>query len=221
MGTSTGQGGTDLGRRIRERRTRAGLSQEKVAAGAGMAASYLAYLEASPDAAPTAAALARVAAALGTTTHAITGAGLGLPPGQQPPEQRPALATLTEAECRAYLGPGGVGRFLFDQARGPVAVPVNFRMLGGDVVFRTAPGTGQDAGAAQQHVSFEVDHLDEALGEGWSVLISGHAHVVTDPGELAEVSALGVEPWVGGARDTYLRLAPAVVTGRRIRAATR
>lgn len=221
MGTSTGHGGTDLGRRIREHRTRAGLSQEKVAAGAGMAASYLAYLETSPDASPTAAALARVAAALGTTTHAITGAGLDLPPGQQPPEQRPALETLGEAECRGYLGPGGVGRFLFDQTRGPVAVPVNFRMLGSDVVFRTEPGSGQDAGAAQQHVSFEVDHLDEALGEGWSVLISGHAHVVTDPGELAEVRALGVEPWAGGSRDTYLRLVPAVITGRRIRAASR
>ncbi len=218
MGTSNGHGGTDLGRRIREHRVRAGLSQDEAAAGAGMAASYLAYLESNPDASPTPAALARLAAAIGTTTHAITGAGLDLPPGRQPPEQRPVLETLSEAECRDYLGTGGVGRFLFSQTRGPVAVPVNFRMLHGDVVFRTRPGTGQDAGAAQQHVSFEVDHLDETLGEGWSVLLSGHAHVVTDPGELAEVKALGVQPWAAGSRGTYIRLTPAVITGRRIRA---
>lgn len=217
MGTSTGHGGTDLGRRIREHRTRAGMSQEEAAAGAGMAPSYLAYLESNPDASPTPAAVARLAATLGTTTRAIAGAGFDLPPGHQPPEQRPALEPLTAAECRAYLGTGGVGRFLFDAERGPVAVPVNFRMLDDDVVFRTGMGTGQSAGTAQQRVSFEVDHLDEVLGEGWSVLISGQAHTVSDPAELARVAALGIEPWAGGNRDLYVRLVPAVVTGRRIR----
>lgn len=217
MSTSAGHGGTDLGRRIREHRTRAGLSQQDAAAGAGMAASYLHYLETSPDASPTPAALARLAAALGTSTRAITGAGLDLPPGQQLPDARPLLEVLTAAECRAYLGSGGVGRFLFEQERGPVALPVNFRMLGDDVVFRTAPAAAERAGAAQQHVSFEVDHLDETLGEGWSVLISGHAHVVTEPGELDQVRALGIEPWPGGSREIYIRIVPAVVTGRRIR----
>lgn len=220
MGTSTGHGGTDLGRRIREHRARAGLSQEDAAAGAGMAVSYLAYLESSPDASPTPAALARLAATLGTSTRAIAGAGLDLPPGRQPPGERPVLEPLTVAECRAYLGSGGVGRFLFEAQRGPVAVPVNFRMLGEDVVFRTSQGTGQSAGAAQQRVSFEVDHLDEALGEGWSVLISGRAHAVTAPAELTEVSALGVEPWTDGSRGVYVRIVPALVTGRRIRRQT-
>lgn len=225
MGTSTGHGGagqgaghggTDLGRRILEHRTQAGLSRGEAAAGAGMAATYLAYLETSPDASPTPAALARLAAALGTTTRAFAGAGLDLPPGRQPSQQHPALEPLTAAECRAYLGAGGVGRFLFDADRGPVAVPVNFRMLAEDVVFRTQPGTGQSA-AAQPRVSFEVDHLDETLGEGWSVLISGHAHVVTDPAEQAELRALRIEPWPGGAFDEYVRLVPELITGRRIR----
>ena len=217
MTTSTGPGGTALGRRIREHRARAGLSREEAAQGAGMAPSYLAYLESSPDASPTPAALARLAAALGTTTRAITGAGLDLPPGRQPPEQQPLLEVLSAADCRAYLGRGGVGRFLFEQDRGPVAVPVNFRMLGDDVVFRTSPGTGQAAGTAQRQVSFEVDHLDEALGEGWSVLISGHAHTVTDPSELAQVQSLEIQPWAGGQRQVYLRIVPTLVTGRRIR----
>jgi len=69
-------------------------------------------------------------------------------------------------------------------------------------------------------VSFEVDHLDEALAEGWSVLVSGEARVVTDPGELAAVSALGVAPWAGGDRDSYVRIIASEVTGRRIRATT-
>jgi len=112
-----------------------------------------------------------------------------------------------------------VGRFLFSEPRGPVAVPVNYRMLGDDIVFRTAAGASPAAGAAQQRVSFEADHLDEALGEGWSVLVSGHARTVTGAAELAEVQRLGVAPWAGGTRETYVRITPAVMTGRRIRSA--
>jgi transcriptional regulator with XRE-family HTH domain len=212
-------GGTDLGRRIREHRDKAGLSLDEAAAGAGMAASYLTYLETSPDAAPTPAALARLAAALGTTTRSITGAGLDLPPGMGPGAKRPVLDTLGARQCREYLGDGGIGRFLFSEDRGPVAVPVNFRMLGDDIVFRTAPGNSIADGVAQQRVSFEVDHLDEALGEGWSVLVSGHAHTVTGQAELAEVSALAVMSWAGQDRGSYVRIVPAVMTGRRIRTA--
>jgi transcriptional regulator with XRE-family HTH domain len=217
MVSDTGHGGTDLGRRIQEHRNQAGLTRDETAERAGMAASYLAYLETNPDAAPTSAALARLAAALGTSTHAITGAGLDLPPGRQPPDQRPLLTTLSEAECLAFLGTGGVGLFLFGADRGPVAVPVNYLMLGADIVFRTGEATSL-AAAARQLVSFEVDHLDDALREGWSVLVSGHAHVVSDAAELAEVTALGIAPWSGGIKPTYIRIAATTLTGRQIRA---
>ena len=217
MVSDTGHGGTDLGRRIQEHRGKAGLTRAETAERAGMAASYLAYLETNPDAAPTSAALARLAAALDTTTHSITGAGLDLPPGRQPAGQRPVLTTLSAGECRAFLGTGGVGRFLFGAARGPVAVPVNYRMLGEDIVFRTGEETSLTAAAARQPVSFEVDHLDDALREGWSVLVSGHAHLVSDAAELAEVAALGIAPWAGGPRPAYIRITPAELTGRQIR----
>jgi transcriptional regulator with XRE-family HTH domain len=217
--SDTGHGGTDLGRRLQESRRQAGLTREEAAERAGMAVSYLAYLETNPDAAPTSAALTRLAAALATTTRTITGAALDLPPGRRPPDERPVLAALAAAECRAFLGTGGVGRFLFAAARGPVAVPVNYRMLGDDVVFTTGEDTSlAAAAAAQQPVSFEVDHLDEVLGEGWSVLLSGHAHVATAPAELAEVTSLGIAPWAGGARQTYIRITAGQVTGRQIRA---
>jgi transcriptional regulator with XRE-family HTH domain len=220
MESDSGHGGTDLGRRLQERRHRAGLTIQDAASRAGMADSYLAYLETSPDAAPTTAALARLAAALDTTTHAITGAALDLPPGRQLPDQHPVLRPLDAAECRGFLGTGGVGRFLFVAPRGPVAMPVNFRMLGDDIVFRTEDSTTLAAAAAAppQPVSFEVDHLDEALGEGWSVLVSGHAHVVTDAAERDEVASLEIAPWAGGAKRTYVRIVAGQVTGRQIRA---
>jgi transcriptional regulator with XRE-family HTH domain len=219
MADGAPQGGTDLGRRIREYRERAGLSQEEAAAGAGMAGSYLAYLESDPSPSPTPAALARLAAVLGTTTRAIAGAGFDHPPGRHSPGKRPILRVLTAPECRQFLDQGGVGRFVFTEARGPVAAPVNFRMAGDDVVFRTAEGGPLAAGAEQPQVSFEVDHLDDVLGEGWSVVVSGHAHPVTEPAELREVTALGVAPWAGGPRETYIRIVPTMITGRRIREA--
>jgi nitroimidazol reductase NimA-like FMN-containing flavoprotein (pyridoxamine 5'-phosphate oxidase superfamily) len=219
MNDSSLQAGSDVGRRIAEQRARAGLSRAEAAERAGMAESYLEYLETSAAPSPGAGALARLAAALGTTGAALGGSGLGLPPGQRQAARRPVLENLTAAQCRAYLAAGGIGRFLFMNARGPVAIPVNFRMLGRDVVFRTASGDSAAAAAGQPRVSFDVDHIDEALGEGWSVLVSGEASVVTAPAELAEVAALGIEPWAGGERDAYIRIVAREVTGRRIRAA--
>ncbi len=218
MAEGAGTHATDLGRRIAEQRRKAGLSRDEAAGQAGMSPGYLAYLETSSTPNPTQATLARLAAALGAPEEALTGAGLDLPPGQGGPARHSELEELTPDQCQAYIAAGGVGRFLYDDTRGPVAVPVNYQMDGNDVVFRTGSSTRAGAeGADHQRVSFDVDHLDDALGEGWSVLLSGTASVITEPGELAKASALGIEPWAGGDRDTYVRLVPDQVTGRRIR----
>ncbi len=209
----------DLGRRVAERRRELALSPEDVATRAGMDPSYLRMLEASPSPQLSRPALWRLAAALETTVDSITGGGTQAPPGRGRPLTRPALDTLEGDECRALISAGGVGRVVFSEPRGPVALPVNFRMLGDDVVFRTVPGSALVASARQGRISFEVDHLDEALTEGWSVLISGAAHVVVDPEELRQAQALGVEPWAGGPRDTYVRIVLREMTGRRIRQA--
>jgi transcriptional regulator with XRE-family HTH domain len=212
------QTASDLGRRVIEQRRRAGLSRAETAQRAGMSPSYLKYLETSSAPDPGPGALARLAAALGTTVSTLTGSGMNLPPGRRRAARQPLLQELSPAECQAYLTPGGVGRFLFTTVRGPVAIPVNYRMLGQDVVFRTGRTAGAAAGAQLTQVSFDVDHIDEALGEGWSVLVSGDAHLVIDPDELEQVTALGITPWAGGQRDTYVRLTPREITGRRIRA---
>ena len=71
--------------------------------------------------------------------------------------------------------------------------------------------------SADGEISFEIDHLDEALTEGWSVLLTGHGRAVVDPSEYEQVASLGIAPWAGGRRDTYVVLSPIQVTGRRIR----
>lgn len=218
MSAVTNYGGTDLGRRIAEHRRQAGLSRQEAAARAHMAVGYLEFLETSPSASPTPAALMRLAAALGTSTEALAGAGLEGPAGRQAPLGKPVLEPLTEAECRGFLGAAGVGRLVFTEPRGPVAVPVNYAMLGDDVIVRTSWHTRLAAWAVQRRVSFEVDRFDGALAEGWSVLVSGTAQTVTEPAELNTVRSLGIAPWAGGERDAYIRITTHEITGRRIRA---
>jgi transcriptional regulator with XRE-family HTH domain len=217
MRNSAGHYGGDLGRRITERRELVGLSRAEAAAGAGMALDYLEYLETSPAPDPTRDALIRLARTLRTTVSALNGAGLSRPPGQRDHAGGQLPEDLDAAQCRGYLAPGGIGRFVYLSARGPAAVPVNFRMLGDDIVFRTGRETSLVEGARQPQVSFEVDHIDDALSEGWSVLVSGSASLVTAPDELETIAALGITPWAGGGRNAYIRISARVITGRRIR----
>lgn len=218
MSASVAAGGTDIGRRIREQRERVGLSRSDTAERAGLTPQYLIYLETSPDCSPTQATLMRLAAALDTSVGELSGAGLNVPPGQRGAAVNPVLVGLSADECRTLIARGGVGRVLFvEPGRGPVAIPVNYRMDGDDVVFRTGGGTGLADSLRQAYVSFDVDHVDEGLAEGWSVLLTGTASVITEPDELDRVSSLGIEPWAGGDRQMYVRLRAHQVTGRAIR----
>jgi len=137
-------------------------------------------------------------------------------PAPEPAARERALRTLSPAECFDLLEPGGVGRVGFTSADGIMMLPVNFAVTGKTIIFRTAPDTLL-ALCADARVSFEVDRLDEALHEGWSVLVHGHAHRVTDEREVQHLEdGAHVEPWAAGARDVYMRIAPTRISGRRI-----
>jgi nitroimidazol reductase NimA-like FMN-containing flavoprotein (pyridoxamine 5'-phosphate oxidase superfamily) len=209
----------DLGRRVTERREQLGLSVDEVAIRAGMNRSYLGSLEERPSPQLSRSALWRLAAALETTVEALSGGGLLATPGRATPSTRPALDDLDRQTCHALISEGGVGRVVFHQQRGPVALPVNFRMLDENVVLRTAPSAALLQSLGTAGVSFEVDQIDDALCEGWSVLISGEASAMSDPAERQLAQTLGVTPWAGGSRDVYVRIVPKEMTGRRIRRA--
>jgi hypothetical protein len=63
-------------------------------------------------------------------------------------------------------------------------------------------------------IGFEIDRVDEAVSEGWSVLVSGQARRVDDPEEVVRLSSLDLEPWAGGTRHVLVKIAPVTVTGR-------
>jgi nitroimidazol reductase NimA-like FMN-containing flavoprotein (pyridoxamine 5'-phosphate oxidase superfamily) len=205
----------DLSKRLARRRAELHLSKAQVAARAGMSLRYLEYLERYP-ARPDAAALRRLAAALQTTPAALLGAGSQAPPGYGRLAGPPIVTKLTAAECRRLITAGGIGRIAFGTDSGPVVLPVNFAVVAGTIVIRTGEGTMID-GHADDQVAFEVDYIDEALSQGWSVLVRGQAHRVAHPAELRHMQQeAAVLPWVGADRDVYVRIIPDTVTGRRI-----
>ncbi|MEV7391879.1 pyridoxamine 5'-phosphate oxidase family protein [Streptomyces sp. NPDC091215] len=206
----------DVGRRLAVERQRRGLSLEETARRARMSPAYLAYLEERPGA-PTPATLIRLADALGTTATALLGGGMDLPPGQGHALLHPRLRDLDPQECRTLLSTHGVGRIAVSAPDGrPVVVPVNYQVVDGAIVFRTSPRS-VTAAAAETEVAFEVDHVDEAMSQGWSVLAVGRATVVTDPTAVHRLTlAAHTTPWAGGEREMWVSIRPTSLTGRRI-----
>lgn len=207
----------DLGRRVCERRKMLGLTVDEVAARANMDPTFLRNLEEGPSLELSASALWRLAGALETTADAIKGGGTQEPPGQTSPAPFPNLGALDRDSCLSLIAPGGVGRIVFTEVRGPVALPVNYRMLGDSIVFQTAATSALQRALKQEQVSFEVDSIDDALAEGWSVLVSGRGHLIVDPAELQRATKSGVAPWANGKRDDFVSINTHEITGRRIR----
>ncbi len=211
-----GGGSSDLGRRIAARRAELGLTAADVASAAGMDPRYLHHLETEPSAVASLPVLRSLARALLTTPAALLGAVVFRPPGSVVAQGASALETLPPDECWRLLAPGGVGRIVFDSARGPVALPVNFRMLDHLVVFRTT-SFGQIAGlVGPGQAGFEVDRIDDALRQAWSVVLTGHVRSAHEGDELERARSLDVSPWADGQRETFLLFESAEVTGRRI-----
>lgn len=204
----------DLGRRVAFRRRELGLSRQQVATKTGMAPEYLAHLERHP-AKLTAETLLTLAVALDTTVDVLLGAAEEQPPGAGTgAADSPRFERLEAGECVRLLSQGGVGRVVFTSDDGPGAVPVNFAVYEGAVVFRTAEGSVL-ARQVGRVVGFEADRLDDALSQGWSVLVTGKARRIANPAVVARVRAR-VEPWAGGERHVYVVVDPARISGRRI-----
>ncbi|MFC6064148.1 pyridoxamine 5'-phosphate oxidase family protein [Streptomyces ochraceiscleroticus] len=206
--------GSDFGRRVAHERQRLGLSRAEVADRAGVAESYLAYLEQQP-ADPASATVLSLAAALETTPDVLRGADAELAPGGGRAARHPRLRELEPEECLRLLSSHGVGRLALSTLEGPQIIPVNYALVDDTVVYRTAPGT-VTAGAVGNLAAFQVDHIDEAMSRGWSVLVVGPARHVTGPAADELAARAPSLPWVGGDRPLWVAIKPLRISGRRI-----
>jgi nitroimidazol reductase NimA-like FMN-containing flavoprotein (pyridoxamine 5'-phosphate oxidase superfamily) len=131
------------------------------------------------------------------------------------------ITELDEAECLRLIARGGIGRIAYQSRYGPEVLPVNYQWHDGAVVFRTVAHSVLDEDlqtgivGGDYQVAFEIDEIDVAGRQGWSVLIQGPAHHVSEAERESALKA-GVEPWPAGERELFVRIVPTRVTGRQI-----
>lgn len=183
----------DVSRRVALLREELGMSREELAQRAGMAPSFVQYVEEQSETISTG-PLLRLAAALSTTVGQLLGAVPGGP--------APALHELRAQECWDRLAEHAFGRIALSTADGPAVIPVGYALDGHAISCHACPGTDVSDPPPGTEVAFEVDQVDEALGSGWSVLVIG---TVDRPADGPE----------GRPR---VRLTPERVSGRVIRA---
>ncbi|MGX7680578.1 pyridoxamine 5'-phosphate oxidase family protein [Jatrophihabitans sp. DSM 45814] len=128
------------------------------------------------------------------------------------------LEQLSPDECFGLVASTHVGRLVYIDELGPVALPFNYAAVGREIIFRVEASTMNHV-MSQAALAFEVDHVDEEHGTGWSVLLRGSAAEVP----IERVSELlhrahgeVPKPWAAGIHNTWIRLSPETVTGRRL-----
>src|SRR3954469_13276990 len=119
---------------------------------------------------------------------------------------------LSAEECWQHLAAAPYGR-VSTTAAGEIDVfPVNHRVDGRSIVFRTAPGTKLLELTINRNVAFEVDGFTD--DDAFSVVVKGLAEEFDRQKEVYAAEGLGVTPWAGGEKDRWVRITPTGVSGR-------
>jgi uncharacterized protein len=126
------------------------------------------------------------------------------------------LQQLDKTEALALLANSEVGRVGVTIGALPAIFPVNYRLIDGCIIFRSAPGSKLSAAARGAVVAFEVDDYNVADRSGWSVLVVGASEIVHDLDVTFKSLEAGLEPYVDGPRGAIVRIVPTFVSGRRI-----
>ena len=126
---------------------------------------------------------------------------------------------LDHAEAMRLLASVSYGRVVFTQNALPAIRPVNHLIDDDRVIIRTRL-TAKISAVVQSNdaavVAYEADSFDPESQTGWSVVITGRAHIITDPDQITRYEQL-LQPWVNHA-DSVLAIEPQIVTGLHITA---
>jgi uncharacterized protein len=130
------------------------------------------------------------------------------------------LIDLSRSECLALLATEEIGRVVYSDRQGPLAVPVNFRLDDETIIFRTEPNNSLAAHLRKSSTcAFEVDRIDTTTRSGWSVVVRGSGALVRHPAVASDQTS--PVPWPDGTRQFVIRITPLEVTGRRLVVASR
>ena len=123
---------------------------------------------------------------------------------------------LDRAESLRMLATAPVGRLIFTVNALPAVRLMNFAVVDGLIVLRTAADTTIARKVDDVIVAFEADDLDAATSSGWSVVVTGRATRVSDPDVIARYRNTPLMPWAPGERDQFLTITIEILEGRRV-----
>ena len=126
-----------------------------------------------------------------------------------------ALVELDIETCWRLLHDHHFGRLAFVVNEQPMIFPLNYAVVGNDVVFRSDEGLKMRA-AVNELVAFQIDGTNAMYHEGWTVLLLGTMREELDATVTRELDALPLGTWVPGSKRHWIRISGDTVTGRRI-----
>lgn len=134
-----------------------------------------------------------------------------------PPVRPGDLVPLERDDCVELLRSAPYVRIGFVADGAPTILPVNVLWHDGAVYLRTAAGSKLGTAAAGSAVAVEADGGDLERRTAWSVVVHGHASIVTDPAVEEALLGRSFEPWaLPDERPFWVCITPERITGRRI-----
>ncbi len=119
--------------------------------------------------------------------------------------EQPWLEELSVDKCLQLLRQAPVGRIGVVVDGSPLILPVNYRLIEPPgrrwIAVRTRPGNVVTQ--ASPMVALQIDGIDPAHHEGWSVLVRGTLHPV-DADAAAFRERFDPAPWMLTERDEWL-----------------
>lgn len=127
----------------------------------------------------------------------------------------PKADILTAEQCWKLLAETSIGRLAVTVNGRPDVFPVNYKIDGESLIFRTGDGTKLDAIAEDANVALESDAVSAEFGIAWSVVVKGRAEHASLESPALNSTVRGLFPWQGVGKNHLIRIVPETVTGRR------
>ena len=125
-----------------------------------------------------------------------------------------SITPMTEDECWEFLSMQPIGRLGTTVDGEPEIFPLNFAVADRAIYFHTIPGTKVAEVAVDAKVAFEVDQWGPEIA--YSVLVKGTAEILETDADIAAAESTNLVSYLDDTRDTWVRITPAAVTGRRL-----
>jgi nitroimidazol reductase NimA-like FMN-containing flavoprotein (pyridoxamine 5'-phosphate oxidase superfamily) len=132
------------------------------------------------------------------------------------PFDRNGLEVLEHHECLQLLAASHLGRIGVTSGALPLIFPVNYRLDGDELLFRTAVGTKLDVATRGTVVAFEVDDFEPVSHAGWSVIVTGRARRLSEDEAREKEARAPVARWAPGPDGNTVAVSIDMVSGRRL-----